>query len=106
LEKLLKNKFSKREEEVLLSIINVVKRELNPGMIILFGSRAKGINRSNADFDVAVDSNEPDNKTKRYLNEKLDNIRGLYKIDLIYLNDLEEEFRTIILKTGKVIYER
>ena len=70
----------------MFSIVRVVKRELNPGMIILFGSRAKGINSSNADFDVAVDSNEPDNKTKRYLNEKLDNIRGLYKVDPIYLN--------------------
>jgi len=106
LERLIKNKYSKREEEVLLSIVNVVKRELNPGMIILFGSRAKGTNRSHADFDVAVDLNEPDSKTRRYLTEKLDNIRGLYKIDLIYLNSLEEEFRTIILKTGKVIYER
>lgn len=89
-----------------MSIVSVVKKELNPGRIILFGSRAKGVNRNNADFDVAVDLDEPDSKTRRYLTEKLDNIRGLYKIDLVYLNSLEETFRSLILKTGKVIYER
>ncbi|MGE5797872.1 MAG: nucleotidyltransferase domain-containing protein, partial [Ignavibacteria bacterium] len=73
--------------------------------IILFGSRAKGINRNTSDFDVAVDLNEPDNKIKRRLNEKLDRIRGLYKVDLVFLNNLEDEFKSLILKTGKVIYE-
>ncbi|MGE5846522.1 MAG: type VII toxin-antitoxin system MntA family adenylyltransferase antitoxin [Ignavibacteria bacterium] len=100
-----RNKFSKREEEILFNIVDLVKNELDPGVIILFGSRAKGINRNTSDFDVAVDLNEPDNKIKRRLNEKLDRIRGLYKVDLVFLNNLEDEFKSLILKTGKVIYE-
>jgi predicted nucleotidyltransferase len=75
----IKNKFSKREEE-----------------IFLFGSRAKGINRNSSDFDIAVDLNEPDNKIKRRLNEKLDKIIGLYKVDLVYLNNLEDDFKSLI----------
>ncbi|MGE5806681.1 MAG: type VII toxin-antitoxin system MntA family adenylyltransferase antitoxin [Ignavibacteria bacterium] len=101
-----RNKFSKREEEILFNIVDLVKNELDPGVIILFGSRAKGINRNTSDFDVAVDLNEPDNKIKRRLNEKLDRIRGLYKVDLVFLNNLEDEFKSLILKTGKVIYEK
>ncbi|PIX16566.1 MAG: nucleotidyltransferase domain-containing protein [Elusimicrobia bacterium CG_4_10_14_3_um_filter_49_12_50_7] len=95
-----------REEQILNDAAEILKKELNPEKIILFGSRAKGGNSKHADFDFAVDVKSPDITKKRKLEEKLDEIAGLYKIDVVYLKSVEDDFRDIVLKTGKIVYER
>lgn len=95
-----------REEEVLRNVIEVVKKRLNPCRIILFGSRAKPDTVGNSDFDLAVDAEKGSIQEEREVKEEVDKVSGLYKIDIVYLHSVEESFRTIILKTGKVAYER
>jgi hypothetical protein len=42
----------------------------------------------------------------RELEKKIDEIAGLYSADLIFMDSVEENFKNIILKTGKILYER
>lgn len=91
---------------MLSGIINILVDEFKPETILLFGSRARKKNSKNADFDIAVDTKMPDIRTERKVKEKIEKIAGLYKVDIAYLKSVDEGFREIILKSGKVIYER
>lgn len=97
---------SRRETEILRNAIEVLKRHLHPDKIILFGSRGKGNFQKYSDFDLAVSNGIPDIRTERKILEDIEEIAGLYNIDIVYLNSVDEEFKDIILKTGEVIYER
>jgi len=94
------------EEKRLNKIVNTLVDELNPERLILFGSRGKGNSFPNSDYDIAVDTQKIEFRKKRILNDKIEDILGLHKLDLVFLNEVEKKFREIILKTGKVIYER
>jgi len=95
-----------RENEVLQKAIEILKENLNPGRIILFGSRAKGKPKKNADFDLAIDTVKPDVRTRRIVSEKIDDETGLYSFDIVYLNSVDKKFKDLVLKTGKILYER
>lgn len=95
-----------REKDVLKSTIKIIRDNLDPKKIILFGSRTKGNSKYYSDFDLAVETQRPDLRTRRIINEKIEKASGLYSVDLIYLNSVEENFKKLILKTGKIIYER
>ena len=93
-------------EKKLDNIVNILVEELNPERLILFGSRGKGNSFPNSDYDIAIDTKRIEFRRKRILKDKLEVILGLYKLDLVFLNEVEKKFREIILKTGRVIYER
>ncbi|MDQ3021561.1 MAG: nucleotidyltransferase domain-containing protein [Bacteroidota bacterium] len=95
-----------REKKILSKTIEIIIENLNPQKIIMFGSRAKGKSTINSDFDLAVDMKRPDIRTRRIFEEKIYNEVGLYSVDLIYLNSIEKNFRDLVLKTGRVVYER
>ena len=93
--------------EKLKKIVMIINEKLNPEKIILFGSRAKGNNSDGSDIDLCIiGAREPDKRDFRKLKEKLDEISGLYSIDLIFYEKVDDEFKKIILDTGKVIYEK
>ena len=95
---------SEKWVEKLKKIVEELKK-YHPKKIVLFGSRARGDFRKNSDIDIAVDLNLSF-REKRKLKEKIDIIAGLYSIDLVFLNDLEEEFRKKVLSEGKVLYDK
>ena len=97
---------SNREKEIFKNTVNLLISYFGPCKIVLFGSRAKNINKRYSDFDFAVDTKKPSMKIQRKLNEEIDKYSGLYSIDIIYLNSINKEFKNIIIKTGKVVYER
>ena len=88
------------------NIVKILKDELHPDKLILFGSRGKGEASFNSDYDIAIDSDCIKLSDKRKLKEKVDLVIGLHKIDMIFLSEVDEGFREIIEKTGRVIYER
>ena len=94
-----------RENEVLETALSILKKELDPRRIILFGSRAEGRHKPGSDFDLAVDVPKPADRSYRILETVNDSV-GLYTVDVVYLPNVEPGFRNLILKTGKVIYER
>lgn len=87
-------------------IIKLIIEDIDPQKIILFGSRAKERCSHSSDYDVAVDAKNIRFRDKRKVRERIDEIIGLHSIDLIFFNDVDAEFKNIILRTGKVIYER
>lgn len=94
-----------REQEVFNGVVDILKRELSPKKIILFGSRAKGKNQFYSDFDFAIDTDAPREK-RRIAQGFVDVIAGLYSVDVVFLDSVDERFRELISSTGKVLYER
>ena len=95
------------KEEILLSkFIYLINSYIDTNRIFLFGSRAKGNSSIGSDFDIAIDSEINDRNVLRKLKEKIEEISGLYSVDLININFVDSDFKTIILETGKLIYEK
>ncbi len=88
------------------NIIRILINELHPRKLILFGSRGKGTESLSSDYDIAIDSKKISLSEKRELREKIDEIIGLHKIDIVFFKEIDASFKHIIKKTGKVIYEK
>jgi uncharacterized protein len=97
---------TEREQEVFESVKNVLVQHLRPEKIFLFGSRAKTKQSSRSDFDFAVSGKRPALETVRLVNEEIEKVCGLYKTDLVFLDEVDPEFKQIILDSGEVVYER
>ncbi|MBU0600622.1 nucleotidyltransferase domain-containing protein [bacterium] len=97
---------TQRENEILNQTIDILKKYLKPDLIILFGSRAKQNYPAHADFDLAIDKEKVDLRLERKIKEEIEEIAGLYKVDLVFLNAVNKSFKDIILKTGRVVYGR
>jgi predicted nucleotidyltransferase len=95
-----------KRDKTLNEIVKIVVKHLNPKKIILFGSRGKGNFRFNSDYDIAVDSNQYDFRTIRKIKEKVNEAAGLKKVDVVFINEVEDGFKEIINKTGKILYEK
>lgn len=95
-----------RENEILKTAVRILEEYLNPQKIIFFGSRAKGRHTVSSDFDFAVEGARKDTASRSKCREEIEESSGLYHIDVIFLEDVEEDFKKIIFNSGKVIYER
>jgi predicted nucleotidyltransferase len=97
---------SESENEVLQKAVALLREGLNPKRIILFGSRAEGRHVRTSDFDLAVDATKPSDGKAYQILETINDAIGLYKAEIVYLPNVDPEFRDIVLTTGKVVYER
>ena len=97
---------SARESEVLQKAMAILEVELHPKRVILFGSRSEGRNVQSSDFDLAVDAAKPSGGRAYQIRDAIDDAIGLYKADIVYLPNVDPDFRDLILNTGKVVYER
>ncbi|MBI4332815.1 MAG: nucleotidyltransferase substrate binding protein [Chloroflexi bacterium] len=102
----LETSLSAREQKVLDAVIEILKERLRPNRIILFGSRAKGTSHAGSDFDLAVDVARPGLTLRRQIMEAIGDASGLYSVDVVYLNSVDEDFKNLVLKTGRTVYER
>jgi len=93
------NKELKKKSELIIE-------DVDPRRIILFGSRAKDKFTDSSDYDLAIDSKNISFRIKRRLKDRIEEIIGLRSIDLVFLKDVDVDFKKIILETGKIIYER
>ena len=88
-------------------VVDFLIKELSPERIILFGSLVKKEKKRGFDIDLAIDCKAlTDFRYRRKLKEKVDELAGIYSVDLVFINELEEDFRQLILQTGRVIYEK
>ncbi|MBI4669002.1 MAG: nucleotidyltransferase domain-containing protein [Elusimicrobia bacterium] len=97
---------SAREKEILKKSVQALRKYLSPRRIILFGSRAKGKSQKGSDFDLAVDGRQPPAEISRRMRDEIEKFGGLYHVDIVYLAGLNPGLRRIVLKSGKVVYER
>ena len=91
-------------EGIIKNIVEIVKG-YDPEKIILFGSRARRDYKKNSDIDIAVDLKLPF-REERKLKEKIEELSGLYSVDLIFFPRINENFKRHILKEGVVLYEK
>ena len=90
-------------ERVKLKIIHVLSQETSVGKAMLYGSRARGDARDGSDIDIALfGDNIP-----LYLNTRLRDAAGLYKLDIVRFDELDQvELKENILRDGIEIYRK
>ena len=89
------------------TMVNYLVENLLPKRIILFGSRAKGTARMGSDIDLALEGAAISDFCKeRKLREALDQLAGIYSVDLVFLEQVDDVFSEMINQTGKVLYEK
>ncbi len=97
-------KTDKIKEEITKICVQMAK-ELTGRRVVLFGSRAAGTARDRSDFDVGILGDAPlPLKTFYALEDRLDKIETLLRIDLVDLNRASPEFRREALKKTEVLY--
>jgi len=92
---------------ILQKIIKLLTEELDPDRLILFGSRAKGLAHKGSDIDIAVGGGKGlTHREERKLKEKIEEISGIYFVDIVFLEKISEDLKNMILETGRIIYEK
>ena len=61
-----------REKEILRNLLYLLKKDLSPAKIVLFGSRAKKKYPDSSDFDIALDAKKINISKLRELKEKIE----------------------------------
>ena len=96
-----------RVNQIIYDLVDYLVKHHHPRRILLFGSRAKGTARPGSDIDLAVEGMVIDDiRKQRKLHEALDRLARLYMVDLVHLEKVDEPFRQLIEKSGKVLYEK
>jgi predicted nucleotidyltransferase len=74
--------------------------------VVLFGSRARGKSRPRSDFDIGVIGDAPMPLRDFYaIEDLLDELPTLYRIDWVDLARVGERFRSNALRDAEVLYE-
>lgn len=98
-----------RENQIKAMLIELLLKSdklLQGHKVFLYGSRAQGNARPRSDFDVGIWGKEPLSLEAFYkLEDMLDKMPTLYKIDLVDLNRTSEKFQEQALKCTEVLYE-
>jgi len=93
-------------------IAEVVRRIvafLSPQRVILYGSRARGDNVPKSDIDLAVDAPSGAARNRAHFDLLGDLERDpptLLGIDIVFLDEVGEEFRLRVAREGRVLYEQ
>jgi uncharacterized protein len=90
------------------SIQNFLKhcvKLVEPKKIILFGSRARGNFRENSDFDIAVQGLKFPEQWSKLLVDLENESFTLYKIDLVRIDQLNDDYLRNINNEGLSLYE-
>ena len=90
-----------------MNAAEIVDGELNCSYrLFLFGSRAAGIHDKKSDIDIGILSNTPiTGKQMLAIQEKLERIPTLLKIDFVDFNSVGDEFKKIALKHTQEIVQ-
>ena len=100
---------TKRETEVramLKGLFHNARNCLTGHRVVLFGSRARGEARPRSDFDVGVIGDTSLPLEDFYaLEDLIDSLPTLYRIDWVDLARVDEKFRRSALSEIEVIYE-
>ncbi|WP_291652083.1 nucleotidyltransferase domain-containing protein [Clostridium sp.] len=75
--------------------------KFNKYRCLLYLSRAKGNYKYNSDIDIGILC---DKKYKGTISEELDEIVGLYSLDIVFLDSMNEEIKSQINRDGLEIY--
>nr|WP_167317580.1 nucleotidyltransferase domain-containing protein [Caldicellulosiruptor hydrothermalis] len=91
-------------QEIKKVVVEILKKEISPWLIIIFGSLAKGNFRQDSDIDIAFFSDREVSNIERFrisqeLADKLNR-----DVDLVDLKSASTVLKAQIVGTGEVIY--
>lgn len=89
------------EEKIYKNLMSYFNSNKYIQKVVLFGSRAKGNYKYNSDIDLGILC---DKKYKGTIAEELDELVGIYSIDIVFLDSMNDEIKLQIEKDGIVIY--
>ena len=89
------------EESIYKNLISYFNTNRYIQKVILFGSRAKGNYKYNSDIDLGILC---DKKYKGTIAEELDEIVGIYSLDIVFLDSMNDEIKLQVEKYGIEIY--
>ncbi len=92
-------------DNIVQKIVKLLSEELSPDELILFGSRAKGNFKKGSDIDIAVKGGrELTHREERKLKERIEELSGLYSVDIVFWGKLDMDFKENLKNTGKILY--
>lgn len=94
----------KKIKEEIRKVCALMESDLPGYRVVLFGSRAAGTARERSDFDVGVFGDSPlPLRTFYKMEDLLEEIPTLHRIDWVDLNRVSPEFRREALKHAEVL---
>lgn len=88
-------------EKIKFKMIAILTNEKKVKQALLFGSRARGDFRPNSDIDIVLVGHD----IPLSLNTKLREAAGLYTLDIVRLDELENDsLKANINREGKLLY--
>ncbi|MEG2929997.1 MAG: nucleotidyltransferase domain-containing protein [Oscillospiraceae bacterium] len=88
-----------------ITSISEIAQKYNADKAVLFGSRARGDNRFNSDYDIAIYGTT--SKNQPMLWAAFEEIPTLLKIDIVFVSDnTSPQLVENIRKDGKIIYAK
>jgi predicted nucleotidyltransferase len=72
--------------------------DLSKYKVFFFGSRVSGSGDSRSDIDIGIEGPEISAYAKLEIEEELENLPILYKIDFVDFNNIDEDFKKIAKK--------
>ena len=78
------------EESIYIKLISYFNTNKYIQKVVLFGSRAKGNYKYNSDIDLGILC---DKKYKGTIAEELDEIVGIYSLDIVFLDSMNDEIK-------------
>lgn len=94
------------EEKLKQELVNIFSKYLDKSnyLVFFFGSRVKNKNNERSDIDIGIIGPPIKPSTFQKIEEEIENLNILYKIDLVDFNYVSEEFKKIALKNIEPIY--
>lgn len=89
------------EEKIYINLMSYFKSNKYIKKAILFGSRAKGNYNYNSDIDLGILC---DKKYKGTISVELDELVGIYSLDIVFLDAMNEDIKLQIDRDGIEIY--
>ena len=90
-------------EKVYNNLITYFNKKSEIKRVILFGSRAKGNARKNSDIDLCI---ECEKNSEFEVIDTIDEIVGIYSIDIVFYDSLNLEIKNQIDRYGIDIYTK
>lgn len=97
-----------KEDEIKEALRNICRdmgQDLSDHRVVLFGSRVAGTARERSDFDIGVLGSSPlPLKVFYEMEDRIERLETLYRIEWVDLNRVSAEFRAEALKNIEVLY--
>ncbi len=97
---IVKKQLDKQCRKIIMDVARIVAGELKTNyQLFLFGSRAKGLHDDKSDIDIGIISDRKITaKQILMIQEKIEKIPTLLKIDFVDFDSVDNEFKKIALK--------